>query len=89
MANCGDRLACAEHRFDQRDGRCVFGQVPQRAVTSGVKHGIEVECGNARQLGGACQRGLRLRVGLESTRELCLSSCVVALRVQPRLAAQR
>ena len=86
MANRSNRLACAEHRVDQCDGRCVLGRISQRAMFAGVKHSIEVERGNARQLDGACQRGLRRRVGLEAARELCLGKSVVAFRVQQWLA---
>src|SRR5471032_3703166 len=89
MADKTDRLAGTLKGLDQCDRRLRFGQVPQRAMTAWVEHGVEVVGVDRVQLDGVGQGLLGCRVASETTGLLGLCIRLIADRVQRWLAASR
>ena len=87
VAHGGHRFASFQHGFDQRDGVCIFCQVPQWTMTTGVENGVKVGCFHIFQGHCAGQNGLRGCVGFETASGIGLRRLVIALGVQWRLAA--
>ncbi|MNE79938.1 hypothetical protein D3C80_1764660 [compost metagenome] len=42
MADQSNVLVCRQEGFDKGDGVFIFGQVPQRAVTTRIKNGVVI-----------------------------------------------
>lgn len=82
-------LVAAIKGFDQRDGLFVFGQVPERAVATWIKHGIEIISANVRQEAGVGQCLLCRGVFAEAIGFGRLSVGLVAFRIQRWLTTCR
>ena len=89
VADHRDRLAGGDEGFDELGRILVLGEVPHRAVATGIEHGVEVFLPDAVEANGLVELRFGRRIRLEAEREVGAEFGLVALGVERRTAALR
>src|SRR5208282_5967000 len=87
MAHDADWLAGSNEGLDQFDGMLVFGEIPHRAMATGVEDGVEVFLLDAAEANGLIELSFRSSVLLEPEREISTGFGFVTLGIERRPAA--